>query len=432
MNGTGTCSDATPRASNSATSPWCTIGRATWGSTSATAPNSAEAARAGDTVEIAAGTYSTACPRTSCASGTRWEVCLNPANSGMPGRPITFRGVGRVRLQTATGFAGPLIGAQQRSHLVWSNFFIDDATVTNCADTGSVVLHEASFVRLERLEVKGRYTAWSDNYNAIRIEAADDNVITDNLLYDVTGNAGHNDAAIMMYDSSRNIIENNTIRTSVTGIYVKGQHTGFVQENNIFRRNLFEGMTNSAIILLAAIGSKVTQNVVKDCNVGVKIYPDPVGGRNVTLANNTIVRSGQAAFYVKPDGAQAVAYRVWNNVGARATGLAVDVGETVLGELSFEHNLWFGTSGFGSVAGANVTFAQWQATPHLRDAAPPAGQVADPLFVDEAGGNFRLANGSPAAALGVDVADLDGDGNVTELIPAGAYVTGQEQIGQRP
>ncbi len=48
--------------------------------------------------------------------------------------------------------------------------------------------------------------------------------------------------------------------------------------------------------------------------------------------------------------------------------------------------------------------------------------------MNAAGGNFRLQAGSPALTLGRDYYGTFG-GNSSTVIPAGAYVTGTEQIG---
>jgi hypothetical protein len=53
-----TGNDAVSYLQNSEATPWRTIGRAAWGSANRSTPNQAEAARAGDTVLIASGTYS--------------------------------------------------------------------------------------------------------------------------------------------------------------------------------------------------------------------------------------------------------------------------------------------------------------------------------------------------------------------------------------
>ena len=59
-----TGNDSTTYSNNDSANPWATIGRAAWGSTDRSDPNSEEAAAAGDTVLVAAGTYNA-----SAASG---------------------------------------------------------------------------------------------------------------------------------------------------------------------------------------------------------------------------------------------------------------------------------------------------------------------------------------------------------------------------
>src|SRR3972149_2223784 len=75
-----TGNDAVTYANNSASTPWRTIGRAAWGSTTRSSPNSNEAAKAGDTVFIAAGTYTS--ELNAGTSHTRYIVLYNPENSG--------------------------------------------------------------------------------------------------------------------------------------------------------------------------------------------------------------------------------------------------------------------------------------------------------------------------------------------------------------
>jgi hypothetical protein len=55
---------------------------------------------------------------------------------------------------------------------------------------------------------------------------------------------------------------------------------------------------------------------------------------------------------------------------------------------------------------------------------------ADPGFVDAASEDLRLGPSSPCIGIGVDEADIDGDGDSSESIPAGAYVSGNESIGR--
>ena len=81
-------------------------------------------------------------------------------------------------------------------------------------------------------------------------------------------------------------------------------------------------------------------------------------------------------------------------------------------------------------AGNNAsTLAAWQAYGAMCDANGASG---DPLFINAstnpAVADFHLDTGSPAEELGRDYYGTFG-GDSTTVIPAGAYVTGSEQIG---
>jgi len=83
---------------------------------------------------------------------------------------------------------------------------------------------------------------------------------------------------------------------------------------------------------------------------------------------------------------------------------------------------------FDTSGQTNLSFGAWQGLG--QDSASPASRVADPLFVNEAGGNYRLQAGSPARNAGADLLDLNGNGSATDLIHLGAYITGNEVIGR--
>jgi hypothetical protein len=70
-----------------------------------------------------------------------------------------------------------------------------------------------------------------------------------------------------------------------------------------------------------------------------------------------------------------------------------------------------------------ATFAAWQAYGYDAN-----GIVDDPEFTDAANGDFTLSGTSPCLTLGRDYYGTFG-GNSSTVIPAGAYVTGTEQIG---
>lgn len=435
--GSPTCADATTYAANDAVHPWCTVGRAAWGSTDPNAPVPAQAAQAGDTVAIAAGTYTTIAPRTACASGARWAVALNPANSGTSSAPITFLGLGTVNIYLGAGYVGPTIGADGRDYIVWDNVRIDEQTApgVSCGDTGPVVLHATTGSKILNSTIRGTYRAWGDNYNGIRTEAVNAATIAHNTISEVTGDFGHNDAAIMMYDTANSTFEHNYIHDSAVAVYVKGDHSGdgWPQENNTFRFNWLENLSNKAIFCYTAAGTSIYQNIIKDSPYGVRQFGAAVNA-NIVIVNNTFISTGAyasaAGYSVYGDAGALTNLRFFNNIVAGPYGEAVNLGDvTVIGGQTAEHNVYYGFSTFGSLNGAQLSFSTWQAT-HGQDEATPTGITNDPLFVSPTyPSGYQLQAGSPARSIGVDLLDLNGNASTTDLIPAGAYITGSEVIG---
>jgi parallel beta-helix repeat protein len=445
-----TGNDSVSYANNNQSTPWATIGRAAWGSTNRLSPNTDEAARAGDTVIILPGTYTTS------GTGERWGVAYMPANSGTASSPIVFRGnpeesraegpsSNSVILQLSS--LGPVIGAQSRNYIVWDGFYIDEATAPPKSDTGPVILNATQGVTIQNVEIRGRNANWQDNHNGIRLEAAHRSLIRNNRIYGIgtSGNRGQNDAGIMMYDSSDNVIENNELYDCGTGVFIKGQHPGQQQYRNIIRYNLIHRMglisRGRGIEVLASRDAKVYQNVLKgggSNDTGISLYGlalgDGGGPRNDVFQNNTMV-----GFAVSSGIAFRGTYTHWetpileNNIISGALR-GVDGGEggvTQPGTAMFEHNVYHAiTQSVGVFLTAPNhfnTLAEWQ-NAFGKDRAAPASITADPLFVDAAAGNYRLRPGSPALTLGRDRLNISGQG-VGATIPAGAYITGAETIG---
>jgi len=134
--------------------------------------------------------------------------------------------------------------------------------------------------------------------------------------------------------------------------------------------------------------------------------------------------------------------RVWNNIltncrrGYHWEG-AFGADESAI---DWEHNVFDRIASFATDSSGGYSFSQWK--DRLRhDSAAPASATTNPLFAGAAADDFRLCTGrgepvadckgpSPVLALGIDIMDLDGDGQTTDTIPAGAYVTGRETVGR--
>jgi parallel beta-helix repeat protein len=438
--------DTTTYADNSASTPWVTIGRAAWGSTSRLSPNSSQAARAGDRVLIAAGTYSAA------GTNDRRTPAFNPVNSGTSGNPITFEAVGTVTL-TLISSRGPVIGACEVNYITWKGFTIDEANATSAADTGPVVLWSTTGSSIENCIIDGNGNpGYGDNHNGIRLEDAFLCTIKNNRIYDVTtsGVSTQNGAGIMTYYSGGILIENNEISGCGTGVFFKANTTptnpdGYGNRSwNTVNKNYIHDCSNGITLHRTRQTDqlqRITQNILQNNTEAIKIWSfgdaesDP---NNVKVVNNTIVDS-LYAFWVSKLITNPTNNIFWNNIVYKrsSTGSPVliswaenNYNSIARANANFEHNLYFNSS--NQVSGesvASLSLTTWKAT-HGQDSVSPAAITNDPLFVSYGSGNFKLQNSSPALTLGVDILDLDRDGSTTDRIPAGAYITGTEIIGR--
>ena len=286
--------DSTTYAANDANSPWCSIGRAAWGSTSYSSPSRAQAAAAGDVVLVTAGNYTT--PGYTTGSACRWLVALNPANSGASGRLITFRGVGTVNISLATGSYGPTIGADGRDYIVWDNVRIDESAVAGrelCGhgpgrDPCKHRQHDPEQHDSRNVPRMGRQLF------RIRLEATNHAVVANNTIHGFKGNWGHNDAAVMTYDAANSLIEHNHIHGCQTGIFLKGDHAGdgWPQENNIVRFNRIVDCTAKSLFIIAGNGSRIYQNIIRNGDPGFR--HDGSGISDVAVVNNSSSRTTAA------------------------------------------------------------------------------------------------------------------------------------------
>lgn len=417
--------DATTYSANGPSSPWRSIGRAVWGSTSMGNPNGSQAAQAGDTVIVRAGVYTA-----TQMTGTRYIPTYNPVNNGSYGNPITISAEGTVTLRsTTTGGSGPIIGAFGKSYIVWDGFYVDEPNIQTTSDTGPVVIWSSNNITLQNLTINGKTSSWNDNHNSIRIEDSRDSLIRNNRIFG-NRNAGMNanGSAMMLYTSSNITIEHNEIYNSGGGIFVKGANTG---PFNI-RYNLIHHIDGGGILIggvgtnVAQNGARIYQNVIRDNAEGITfIGYDSVSPANIDVVNNTIHNCSNGGIFFKPNTAGYSDIVLRNNIIAdSARGIQ---GEDIsdLRAMTFSHNFYHGDTTVSRIAYTNYSFDSWRSN-FSKDTA--GSRVVDPLFVNRSGDDFRLAAGSPAVNAGLDILNLAGNGT-SASITVGAYITGNEVIG---
>lgn len=407
---------------NSEQTPWQTIGRAAWGNASRGAPNQNQAARAGDTVVVRAGTYYTS------GIGSRYEPVYNPVNSGTSAAPIVFEADGAVRLSYTNG-SGAMIGTYRRDYISWKGFYINEATAPSVPDTGSIVLWSTTGSSIENCEIDGNGSdGRQDNHNGIRLEHANNVTIRNNRIYNVlygNGSTHHNGAGIMAYFSAGALIEHNEIYGSGSGIFVKGgDNRDFTVRYNLVRNN-------SKGILFMYTNAQgrhlVYQNISKDNNAGISIE---LGSKNVNVVNNTLVGNRDGVrFGTYADTMSNIAVR--NNIVMTANE-AVSGGEAqTAAPFSLDHNMYYDNAGGWSIAGvAYGSMSAWRAALGGTQAGDDYFSItSNPLFQDVSAGNYRLRSDSAALRAGIDVLDLNRNGSTSDPLPLGAYITGNEAIG---
>jgi len=428
--------------SNSSSTPWRTIGRAAWGSTNRNAPNTTEAAQAGDTVIVASGTYSTV------GTDDRFGVAYLPANSGTSGNPITFQAQGTVVL-TLSSSRGPVIGANARNYITWKGFTINEANAPTHADTGSVVFLSSTGSSAENLILNGNGDpGYGDNHPGIRIEHSVNIALRNNIIQNYRTSVVNqvNGAGIQVYNSKGLTIEHNEIYNCGSGIFLKA--IGFVGDvatpseysdmQDVVRYNLIHDVAHGLVHhrhfhAASTVYVLWHQNVVYNASLGgITLWGFPGDGpSNGRFVNNTI-HGAVNGIYLKAE----TLTNNWNNLVQNnlitgSTNYAV-FNEPSTGASSFEldratftENWYWSFPALLVDATGTKTLSQFQSTYPGQEAGATSG--TNPSYVNVGSNDFRLSAGSPALTAGRAVHSIGGATNNT--IPVGAYITGNEVIG---
>lgn len=372
---------------------------------------------------------------TAPATNNRFLPAFQLANgldSPDAGARITVRKAGNFRVNLgATGGAGPVIGGSNRRFISWEGFHIDEANYQWQSDTGPCVFAGGTDNRFERIHVQGRPDAAlvQDNHNAFRFEDEVRPRLRNCTVVDFYqggwGNWNHNNSGCMLYGVRDYLIEHNDFTRCGSGLFPKGTtQSGTFHNYGVARFNQFRqcGKALRTTFLDATLLSEFYQNLIWDA------HPDPdfnnqrvavelnETSRNIHLYNNTFVmRTGLQSNTT--DGSH-FNVRQYNNIfHSDGTVRVVNLGES---NSIWEHdyNYYFNSLGWSLNAANYASIQDWRAVLGGAGAWNDNNSlVADPLFADIVGGDFRLQAGSPARTAG-----LLGD-------PIGAYRLGTETIG---
>ena len=395
-----------------------------------------ESAQSGDTVCFREGTYDP-----GVVSGAFDTPAYHPANSGSAEDPIVFRSYTgeSVTILEAAGpdhpsGTQPSIGVERGAYVVWAGFTLQ-RNRHNGTEASSIVRFElAEHVTIRECDISGG-APQLDPLNAALIVVSNsrDVSIHHNRLHDIVGADGVEalgTSAIMVYGDESIFVHHNEIHDVEQGVQFQDSPNRLhVFLNHIYRCDGpaiqgSPGVDGSTDFL-------IYQNLIRECSTGL-YSPDPPGlTHRVLFYNNTLIDVGTLAVLSKPTVLTHRDAEVFNNIVAN--------GGTPSRFVSYEappasprfadHNTFFGGGTWRLDSIDYGTLAEWQAATGFDQRSLDE----DPQFVDPSGDHpesFRLQASSPAGGGGIDRNDIDGDGNRSESIPMGVFITGAEQVGR--
>lgn len=215
--------------------------------------------------------------------------------------------------------------------------------------------------------------------------------------YNILIGQGRNTAAVCYFDYGWDLIfRGNVVSNGPQGIYQKTAPGKVTAYNNVFYN------VNRAVTLTSFNGIEFYNNTMLDCGgVFAENFSNPT-----KLKNNLLYR------LTDTDTDYLFRYN-----GGQDPGLSKFDSDYNLFNQEFPWMMYFG--------GGYDDLASWQG--FGRDANSLAG---DPLFVDPANNDYRLASGSPARDAGVVIAGVTPDGDTTPDI--GAWMDELYTIGVGP
>ncbi|MDR5684470.1 MAG: right-handed parallel beta-helix repeat-containing protein [Armatimonadota bacterium] len=379
------CSDS---GAGTETQPFCTIGRA------------ARVTKAGETAQVAAGTYAeeVSVANSGSAGAPVALVAAPGATVTVTGQRYGFRISGRswvtIRGFTVTRTTDAGIYVYSASHIV-----LEGNTVSHAARRGGIYLYLSSYVTVQGSDVSYSGTPSSDNLAP----------------------------GIVVRDTTDTRIANNSVHhNSNHGIYVIYASTRVeIVGNRIFGNDRGPEQRGAAGIEVRSRGNLIAGNIAYDNqDSGINLRGD--GHDNLVVNNVSYNNRDHGIDVLKVTGNRIIGNTVYKNA---VDGISVEGGSTgtlVANNISVDNginnsassgNLWVSADSIpGTTADHDIlyhsvpgqTLVRWGSKRYSSLAAFVAatgmernGIEADPRWRDPAGGDFRLLEGSPA----IDSAD---------------------------
>ncbi|MER7004890.1 right-handed parallel beta-helix repeat-containing protein [Dactylosporangium sp. NPDC000555] len=364
------CSDSGP---GTQAQPFCTIKK---GATVATA---------GQTVVVASGTYSES---------------VTVGKSGTAGSPITLRPAAGATVTVTGGTSGFVVSG--KSYVTISGFNVTETT------SYGISVKSSSHIVISGNTVSGAGTPVSGGIAAgIYLKSTTDSTVKGNFTHH---NSDH--GIYLAADTSETTVQGNEssfnaneYRRNANGIDVIGPDNTIIgnvlHDNEDSGLQFYPGADNSLATLNVTYNNGDhgidNLNVTGGRLIGNTVYHNCTSGINVegTSGNYVVVNNIAVDNAVYPAYNGIACNRRAGNIGIWDSAPATTVVDSNLVYLSKPGTMYVFGSSFASLAAMRAATGQEQ-----------HGLQANPLFVNAAGGNLRLSQGSPA----IDSADSGVDG----------------------
>lgn len=377
------------------------------------------AAMPGDTVIVKPGRYSD--------PNANWYSAFTPARSGTASAPITIKAVPALgatlvpRDFTTTGVNKlPALSIYRQKYIIVDGFKAEGMLkIHNDVDPAV-----PQYVTIQNCDVLyGSQLGEDPSLNwGIALHVTANNVLRNNTVRQMrnSGNTDANTAAIMNFASTNNVIENNDADAGSNVFAAYGQKAGKIH-NNVWRYNIARNGTAGFLGKGGTDGASYSDDETFYGNIIIgseRAFHLNHNSRRWKVYNNTAYN---VKYFFNQWQLSSTGNQFWNNLVANSSGGVYQIEDlgspTWSSYISGSNHNFFGTvpSTFArwQYGSQNYSLAQWRSNTGY-DANSLTG---DPLFVNAAGGDFKLQASSPARGKGRNGENI------------GAYVTGSEVVG---
>jgi len=419
--------------------PWKTIVKA------------AKTLQAGDTVFVKEGTYYNQRQKgeySECGLPDSGVCGIKPQNSGTAQSPIVYSAYPGHKVIIDQGGEDQQyiksLGKSYNGFYIFNKSYITISgfEIRNTWGSGIQTSDGSSYITVEKSIIHDANAG--DNIGAISFDSCSHCIARGNKLYNVFVNgdmSNQNASAIgSNYDMEYALIENNEMFNAANGVFHK-RSSG--NKGAIIRKNLMHDLKLYCIRYSvggvgdpAHLNQEVYQNICYNTPTGIfaSTYETATPSTGMVVYNNV--------FHTSDSGIVIGGYKdvqIWNNIffengntGEKAA--IITIGDPNQNSISYsDFNCFYPYANFTlnlyhSSEQRYNTLSSWQ-----KGTGFDLNSLnINPLFNNPSQPDYHLQNNSPCRNSGIDRQDYDGDGNTTERINMGAYITGNETIGLIP